>query len=859
MVLPPVRGAARAAASRSRGAPLASGSAKPSDAEAAAALFKALMSNASAAYSSVRRAQGYSFVDGTSDDAFDDLPLYRTHTVATKVRAALTRGQLGAHPTRHALTPCLAAPAWCAALSSDVPRLQLHVLCIRSRAAAETVARASLAMPRDRQQRLFSLLDTLDDYELSDYLQLVVRHAGPLGASMGGRKPKPKRRRKRALQEGSGRREELGHTREQRLAERRKTAFGGSVAAARVRRLGHEGEEGAAGDAGGKEGSTKPTGLRRQGTLRRTTSKGFSSSHSRRRGEADHAEGARNRAKATESLLFMHPPDWQIPTELLEELEAAALAAGPGPPGSPEAKAQQGGQGGADEARSRSPELPQWRVEQLAREREEAKEHPPSRIMSPELRNFVVSQAGRGKKRLIGLGAQNAAAFAAHVHGSGAGAPRAMSEPEMVALYQLVCSEAGTTLSTIVESQLTRPRVDLSRARLGAKDVECFVEMMCSMPRLTSLDLSNNPLTNVAPALFTTLAENEAPPVSELSLRSCVLRLRGQKGLKRILHSYMVPPAAPCALTRLDVGDNSLSDECLAELADAMQGNSSIRTVLAPNNRAAERAAKAFACVLADDSTKLAHLDLSSNYFRSADTRALARGLEENTTLEWLDLSLNQVTSNGAAAIAEVLRRHPTLRLVELARCAVDGKGARMLCHCLAEGPNGQADVPAFLNLRENGISLDDVAWIDKELARIKTAPWVNLMGCDFLRVVTPLEGVRRGAELRVNNAEFERRREIMVHTKSNDAGRLHLLKQMTAHGFHSSEEAVTLLAGFPKSSQELYEALTFMLTRVEHGAGRLLIDLTVDEYRRVTEQPTYESRVIKGRGGTAIGISASS
>ena len=121
------------------------------------------------------------------------------------------------------------------------------------------------------------------------------------------------------------------------------------------------------------------------------------------------------------------------------------------------------------------------------------------------------------------------------------------------------------------------------------------------------------------------------------------------------------------------------------------------------------------------------------------------------------------------------------------------------------------------------------------------------------------MEGVRRGAELRVNNAEFERRREIMVHTKSNDAGRLHLLKQVTAHGFHSSEEAVTLLAGFPKSSQELYEALTFMLTRVEHGAGRLLIDLTVDEYRRVTEQPTYESRVIKGRGGTAIGISASS
>jgi Ran GTPase-activating protein (RanGAP) involved in mRNA processing and transport len=181
----------------------------------------------------------------------------------------------------------------------------------------------------------------------------------------------------------------------------------------------------------------------------------------------------------------------------------------------------------------------------------------------------------------------------------------------------------------------------------GIASSQYLVEALCTLPRLTSLDLDRVFLdASGAKALASLIAVNTS--LAELGVR----------------HSLRHAPIHP------------------HPVLTAMKNNSTLMTVSVPGNQLLCRGARTLAAVLRNHPT-LTKIDISYNRIQAPGMRNLAAALSINNTLLSIDLSGNTAGAAGSQALAKALQVNTVLKKLSLSWAHVDGVGAQALAAAL--------------------------------------------------------------------------------------------------------------------------------------------------------------------------------
>eukprot|EP00929_Paragymnodinium_shiwhaense_P051895 TRINITY_DN26045_c0_g1_i1.p1 TRINITY_DN26045_c0_g1~~TRINITY_DN26045_c0_g1_i1.p1 ORF type:complete len:695 (-),score=209.78 TRINITY_DN26045_c0_g1_i1:123-2207(-) len=152
------------------------------------------------------------------------------------------------------------------------------------------------------------------------------------------------------------------------------------------------------------------------------------------------------------------------------------------------------------------------------------------------------------------------------------------------------------------------------------------------------------------------------------------------------LAEVMAMLAEEKALQCLDVAGRLMGDDCVVQLAEALEGNASLRLLQLEGNcigdMAASRLAEMFKC-----NETLRSLDLDMNRIGDVGAAELAAALSQNQALNSLELHSNAIGAQGAAKLAEALRpgHNVTLRTLSLTDNKVRDEGAVYFAEALAE------------------------------------------------------------------------------------------------------------------------------------------------------------------------------
>ncbi|KAI9029124.1 kinase-like domain-containing protein [Hyaloraphidium curvatum] len=150
--------------------------------------------------------------------------------------------------------------------------------------------------------------------------------------------------------------------------------------------------------------------------------------------------------------------------------------------------------------------------------------------------------------------------------------------------------------------------------------------------------------------------------------------------------------------TELIVIEQSLGDSGARALAEALKGNSALRTLFLASNSIGDGGARALADVLKGNSA-LSTLNLGSNSIGVEGARVLAEALKGNSALSTLYLHHNSVGVEGARVLAEALRGNTTLTTLGLYHNSIGVEGARALAEALVHNLT-----LSDLDIRENGL-----------------------------------------------------------------------------------------------------------------------------------------------------------
>ncbi|KAF9136205.1 hypothetical protein BGX30_011300, partial [Mortierella sp. GBA39] len=111
-------------------------------------------------------------------------------------------------------------------------------------------------------------------------------------------------------------------------------------------------------------------------------------------------------------------------------------------------------------------------------------------------------------------------------------------------------------------------------------------------------------------------------------------------------------------LTTLDLWNNSIGDNEVQALSEALKINSTLTTL---------------------DLGNLNTLDRGDNWIGDNGTQALSEALKSNSTLTTLNLSNNSIGDNGAQALSEALKINSTLTTLDLQNNSIGSNGAQAL------------------------------------------------------------------------------------------------------------------------------------------------------------------------------------
>ncbi|CAH0482361.1 unnamed protein product [Peronospora belbahrii] len=164
-------------------------------------------------------------------------------------------------------------------------------------------------------------------------------------------------------------------------------------------------------------------------------------------------------------------------------------------------------------------------------------------------------------------------------------------------------------------------------------------------------------------------------------------------------------------LRTLDLGFNRLTDKGAAQLAKALETNTSLESLYLSGNDIGP----AGACALSQALTKNTHLrslHLSGNNIGEEGARLLADGITGNTALRALYLGTNGIGAAGMQSLATALTKNKSLEELTLGQNKVGSAGVRHLASAFATGHVALST----LELGKNGVDQEGAIALARSL-----------------------------------------------------------------------------------------------------------------------------------------------
>lgn len=201
-------------------------------------------------------------------------------------------------------------------------------------------------------------------------------------------------------------------------------------------------------------------------------------------------------------------------------------------------------------------------------------------------------------------------------------------------------------LATCVRGKV-RDRISFERAQVCGEGIKSLSTLLEHNPLLSSLNLGNNPITDLNAAMCLSQSLKTHPKINKLTLQSCSLG-NNVNVLSAILASD---------INHMDLAHNEISSPGASIISNYLQTNPPIKT-----------------------------LTLSSNNFNDDDATLFAHALKKNTILEILFISKNKFTPIGVKSIFLGVFDHSSLNAISESNhtlCALDLFRTSKLNDCL--------------------------------------------------------------------------------------------------------------------------------------------------------------------------------
>ena len=184
------------------------------------------------------------------------------------------------------------------------------------------------------------------------------------------------------------------------------------------------------------------------------------------------------------------------------------------------------------------------------------------------------------------------------------------------------------------------------------------VKPIFEVKALQRLDLSNNTLSDDGAVIISDGLKNNNT-LLELNISHNNIT---NKGIKNITESIQVNTT----LKELNLSRNILSDDGVAAFSDGLKYNISLQELNISHNKITDEGAKMISEAIKVNKT-LQKLDISHNSISDDGAGAISDGLKKcNISLQQLNMSWNKMTNEGAKSIAEAIKVNTTLHTLHL-------------------------------------------------------------------------------------------------------------------------------------------------------------------------------------------------
>lgn len=164
---------------------------------------------------------------------------------------------------------------------------------------------------------------------------------------------------------------------------------------------------------------------------------------------------------------------------------------------------------------------------------------------------------------------------------------------------------------------------------------------------------------------------------------------------------------------RLDLCKQNLGPDGCRRIANALNGNEFVRSLLLGTNGIGDSGANDIG-VLLRSNTNLEVLYLGCNGITAEGVQILVEPLYKNQHLTGLWLKRNPIGDKGVEAIAKLIANHKSLKVLDLVNCGFGRRGMKSLCSALQN-----KDCPIErLYLGGNGLDAEDAIELSKVLSR---------------------------------------------------------------------------------------------------------------------------------------------
>eukprot|EP00062_Callorhinchus_milii_P026714 gi/632989153/ref/XP_007883495.1/ PREDICTED: NACHT, LRR and PYD domains-containing protein 3-like [Callorhinchus milii] len=196
--------------------------------------------------------------------------------------------------------------------------------------------------------------------------------------------------------------------------------------------------------------------------------------------------------------------------------------------------------------------------------------------------------------------------------------------------------------------------------------------------KIEKLRLQDNGLTDdCTKDLASALSTNHS--LTELYLDNNKL---GDLGVKRLSGALR---KLECKIQKLDLGDNSLTNDSIEELASVLRTNSSLKGLNLDYNKLGDSGVKLLSTALSNSKCKIERLWLSNNSLTAKCTQDLASALSKSSSLTELYLNCNNLGDSGVEQLSEALRnRACKIEKLWLESNGLTGNGIKSLASALS-------------------------------------------------------------------------------------------------------------------------------------------------------------------------------